>query len=195
MVLEKNSEKEISKRLVNLIDITFGVVVACSFTILFDNSDYTFFKIDYYILLLIAYFSIILSWIGYHRMIENQYYKQNILGYLRFGIDILLIFLYAYLLYSYDNLYNFLLILPIIFLLYLISGIIRNKEHNKVVNWSKGSIIFTFLFLINFILYNFWINNKFASNFVFLSLIYITTFVFLLLYRIYRHIIGFKDVS
>lgn len=185
--------KKISDRLINLIDIIFGVVVAHSFMIIFvANQSNSKLQLNSYLLLFLAYTAIVLSWMGYHKMMVYNFYKQNKYGYLRFSLDILLVFLYAVLLYSYDNSIRFFSILPIIFFIYTIGGILRNKEYNNNVSWPKGSLMFTGLFTINFLIYYIWTHLKINYNIFLFNVICGLTFIYLIWYRWKREKKGFK---
>jgi uncharacterized membrane protein len=73
--LEKN-QKRISDRLVDLIDIVFAVIVGASITAIFaDNPLQKLPSLNEIITLenmslLVAYVAVVLSWVGYHHMIE-----------------------------------------------------------------------------------------------------------------------------
>jgi hypothetical protein len=193
MLMDKEIEEKISNRLIDLIDIIFGVVVAQSFVIIFaTNQSYQKLQLISYPLLFLAYAAIVLSWIGYHKMMVYNPYKQNRFGYSRFCLDIFLIFIYALLLTSYENSFYFFTILPIIFLLYAVGGIFRDKEYHKKVSWSKGSLTFAGLFVINLIIYSIWMYLKINNNFLFI-LICGFTFFYLFYYRFRRDKKGYEN--
>lgn len=159
----QNSEaiihRKISDRFVDLIDIVFGVVVATNIATFFKDNPLTSFPVFSEIFsvkngsFFVAYSAIILSWVGYHQMMEYNPYKPKIYGSIRFGIDLIIVFIYTVLIYSITNFTLFLLVFPIIYILYLLGGVVRKKEYNKKVNWSKGSLILTIVFSINFIIW------------------------------------------
>ena len=187
-------QKKISDRLVALIDIIFGVVVASSFLIIFENNSSSQLELYSYLLLFLAYAAIVLSWIGYHQMIEYNYYSDSIWGYSRFILDILLVFLYAILLYSYKNVMNFFILLPIIFIVYAIGGLIRNKEYKKDVSWQKGSILYALIFVLINLIYHVILKEYVGiidNNTLVIILFPFTIFLFVW-YRKQRHTTGYK---
>lgn len=185
---DSEAQKRISNRLVDLIDILFGVVVGLNFALIFNNNPIvsmpTFSDIFTLpnISLLVAYIAVILSWVGYHQMMEANPFILNYYGYSRFSIDILIVFVYSILIYSIKNFTLFLTIFPIVFLLYAMGGIIRNKEYSCKVSWSKGSVLFAiagFVILAIWVLiapltseYSFLDANPLAWPLVFVTLAY-----------------------
>lgn len=160
-ILEQ-TRKRFSDRLVDLIDILFAVVVGTSISTAFANNPIQRLPSLYEVItlpnmsLIIAYAAVILSWVGYHRMMEVNPYTPNRWGYSRFGIDVVIVFVYTFLIYSREIFSIFLFIFPIIFLLYAFGGIIRNKEYKKRVSWPKVSLKYTFLFLLDWGIYFAW---------------------------------------
>lgn len=150
------SEKRISEKLVSLVDILFAVAVGDSiFTLIFSNNlikDWPTFadiiKVSN-MALLVAYIAVILSWIGYHNMIDKFPYK----GTIRFWIDILIVFIYIIFIYSKENLSMFLIWFIFIFLLYGIGDWIRDREYNIRVSQRNKSFVFTGIFIIVYIFY------------------------------------------
>jgi hypothetical protein len=156
---ELETQKKISNRLVDLIDIVFGVVVAINFGMLFANNPFDKGISLYQVIsipnfsLVVAYIAIILSWVGYHQMIEYNPYILNLWGYFRFSFDLVIVFMYTVLMYSIKNTALFLGMFPIIFFFYAIGGAIRNREYAMRVSWPKGSIEYLSSFLITLV---FW---------------------------------------
>jgi hypothetical protein len=156
------TQKRISNRLVDLIDIVFGVVVAVNFAMLFTESPFkTLPSIGQVITLphmslTVAYAAIILSWVGYHQMIEYNPYILNRWGYGRFSFDVIIVFMYTILMYSTQNTGFYLACYPIIFLMYAIGGVIRNKEYKDKVSWPKGSITYTLYFSLVLAVWFIW---------------------------------------
>lgn len=156
-----DSEKRISEQLVSLIDILFAVAVGDSiFTLVFSNNTIIEWPIFYNIIitipniaLIVAYAAVILSWIGYHSMINQFPYRSNLLGKMRFWIDILIVFIYISFIYSKDNLSLFLFWFIPIFLLYAIGDCIRDIEYNSRVSQKYKSFLFAFLFAIIWVIY------------------------------------------
>ncbi len=194
-MINSNIQERISNRLVDLIDIIFGVVFASSFLIIFENnSSNSQLQLFSYILLILAYAAIVLSWIGYHQMMEHNHYSDNIFGYSRFILDILLVFLYAILLYSYDNPEKFFMLFPIIFIIYAIGGTIRDKEYKKKVSWPKGSISYAAIFILVNLIYHFLLIGylKITDDNTLVLILSPINLIFLVLFRIQRHTTGFK---
>jgi len=157
----RDSEKNL-KPLIDLIDIVFGVVVAINFGMLFTNNPFDkSITLDQVISLpnfslLVAYIAIILSWVGYHQMIEYNPYMLNRWGYVRFSFDVLIVFMYTVLMYSIKNTALYLAAFPIIFLLYAIAGAVRNKEYGCEVSWPRGSIEYTVYFSLTLLVWFIW---------------------------------------
>jgi hypothetical protein len=153
-------QKRISDRLVDLIDIVFGVVVAVNFAMLFKPTYFETIPVIGQIVtlpnisLIVAYAAIILSWVGYHQLIEYNPYNLNAWGYGRFSLDVIIVFIYTILMYSTENTTLYLACYPIIFLIYAIAGVVRNKEYKAKVSWPKGSLKYTLYFSI---ILAFWI--------------------------------------
>ena len=158
---DKKTQKRISDRLVDLIDIVFAVVVGTSIAAIFANNSLREWPSLYEVItlgnmsLLVAYIAVVLSWVGYHRMIELNPYTLNRWGYVRFGIDVMIVFMYTFLIYSRENFSIFLSVFPVIFLLYACGGVVRTKEYGKV-SWSRGSLMYMGLFLVNWIIHFVW---------------------------------------
>jgi hypothetical protein len=87
-------QMRISDRLVALIDTFFGVVLGVSVTAFFGDQPLVSCPSinDLIILpnmaLIVAYVAVVLSWLGYHIMIEENPFRLNRWGYFRFFIDI-----------------------------------------------------------------------------------------------------------
>jgi len=148
------SRNAVSNRLVDLIDILFGVVVAVNFAVLLGNSPFNSVPAIEQIItlpnlsILVAYVAIILSWLGYHQMIENNpYVLLNPWGYARFSIDVVIVFMYTVLMYSINITPLYLGSFAIVFLFYAIGGMVRNKEYDMEVSWPRGSLKYAALFV------------------------------------------------
>jgi hypothetical protein len=170
---DSNVQNRISNRLIDLIDIVFGVVVGINFAMLFNNPIENFPSLDQIITLphaslLVAYVAIILSWMGYHQMMEHDSYTlKNRWGYLRFSIDVIIVFVYTVLMFSIKNTTLYLASFPVIFFLYALGGRFRNKEYGCEVSWSKGSLKYTAFFLIVLLIW--WVLQYTASNHLILN--------------------------
>lgn len=131
------------------IHIAFGVVIAQSFGItaksLLPNEQ--LLSCDHILQLLailMSYFIMITSWIGYYRSIKKNGYTETKLGTVRFGLDFVILFLYYYLItlivdesltptlpvwIKTNYYYIFRLILPFIFITYFVWDIIKYLEY------------------------------------------------------------------
>ena len=126
-------ERKLSDRLVSLVDIVFGVVFGLSIPTVFGsdtnitipNSWGNILTISNFALF-VAYISIILSWIGYHKAMEQYPFKIGVGGSRRFFMDPVNVFFYAGLIYAWRNTLLFLSIFSIIFLFYLALGVVLN---------------------------------------------------------------------
>jgi fatty-acid desaturase len=77
--------KSLSKHYVSFIDVMFGVMVAESFSSFKEElfaPSFTLF------VLLLSYFTILTSWLFYHRSVNKLAEKEPI----RFGIDVIILF-------------------------------------------------------------------------------------------------------
>lgn len=197
--------KKISDRLVDFIDIIFAVVVGTSITTVFSgNSFHTWPSVQEIVTLpnislWVAYLAVVMSWVGYHKMIELNPYTLNRWGYVRFVLDFLIVFIYTTLIYSRDNYSIFLCMFPIMFFLYAFGGIVRNKEYGMAVSWPKGSLIYMILFTVNCLIYYTW--DSFAKDVEVIGVIPIEwillvfTCFYLFLYRWQREKKGFRKVE
>jgi hypothetical protein len=195
-------EKRISDRFVDFIDIVFAVVVGTSITTIFAANSFQTWPSAQEIMtlsnlsLLVGYFAVVMSWVGYHKMIELNPYTLNRWGYGRFVLDFLIVFVYTVLIYSRDNYSIFLGMLPLMFLLYACGGIVRMQEYGKGISWPKGSLIYMGLFIGNWLVYSIW--NLLAKEIKVIETIPIEwivlslTFLYLFLYRWQREKKGFR---
>lgn len=200
--ISRTTHKKISDRLVDFIDIVFAVVVGTSIAAIFGDSSLQKWPSISEVMtlpnmsLLVAYVAVILSWVGYHRMIELNPYSLNRMGYIRFGIDFGIVFTYTVLMYSRENFSIFLSMFPMIFLLYAFGGIVRAKEYGERVSWPKGSLKYMGLFLANLIIYSVW--SSLAGRHAILEaipmpwIIWFLTLLYLFYYRWQREKKGFR---
>lgn len=131
------------------VHVIFGILVAHSFAstdeIFFPLDDFTAFSLYQLGAASLPYAIIITSWIGYSLSISEYKYKPNKYGFRRFLVDLIILFLY-YILSNFvgDNLKNygfvFALLLPVIFLSYLIWDGVKFQEYQNVSKKSKEYI-------------------------------------------------------
>ena len=119
--------KDRSKHFVNLVDIIFAVIIAQSFIALSDSvlplqlTTFNFFT------LIVAYLTIILSWVGYHESINLQHHRS----WLRFALDLVILPVYLLLVNRFDDVGVFLLAFTILIILYLSWGVVKAWEYPK----------------------------------------------------------------
>lgn len=186
-------QQRISDRLVALIDTFFGVVLGVSVTAIFGEDPLNSCPTPNELItlpnmaLVVAYTAIVLSWLGYHIMIEENPFKLNRWGYLRFFSDIFIVFMYTALIYSRNYLVLFLFIFPAIFLFYIIGGIFRNKEYGEKVSKPILSLKYLIFFLLTAIIYKSWSTTTWCWDLLSLSkMSWIVLFINLLLLIRYR---------
>jgi len=156
---KKDLDLNVSNHLIGLVDILFAVAVGGSFPkLVFNYSDISISSLPSHeaffaypnMALFIAYYMVILSWIGYHSMIEKFPYRYKTLtGIARFMEDVFIVFIYIILMYSRKDSNIFIFWLIIIFILYGLNDCFRASEHNKFDNQVIKSYLFaTLLFSI-----------------------------------------------
>lgn len=152
-------------------------------------------------ILILGYFIIITSWIGYYLSIKKNPHKNNKLGYIRFSLDIFTIYLFYYIInlakienqkYQDDV---FLYLLPLTFLVYFLWDIVKYFEYKKKsqTNEEKHDRMFRIritmdyliLFIVFAIFYYLFIDST-ELNFIskeYLQIFFISLFA----YFIYRY--------
>jgi hypothetical protein len=139
-------------------------------------------------MLLVAYVVVVLSWIGYHKAVEDKPHKD----WSRFVIDLILLFLYFQLIFT-RNLEDFIFTNLLIFGFYLVWVIKRRFEYKpkkeektieilKIIRSSVTVIVFIVLYLYhsNTILDN-SIEKIHGANFlewIFLAIVLITNITY-----------------
>jgi len=169
---------------IDLVDILFGIIIGTSFTQFFPISlNFQAFAV------FLAYMTVIGSWVGYHRAIIKSKDKKSEL---RFIIDLVLLYFYAYLIFSVNDFPSMVTIFPIIFFLYFIWSFARSKETDEPFRWESYSnnknFVFTFLFFIQFMLYIVF-HERFKGSFVVIDaplLDWLTLFISMAMIIIYR---------
>ena len=123
MVVEESEYKKTSEIYLRLADIIFGVIIAASFISFREDLipfDFSFRNM----MLLVSYLIVVLSWVGYHKAVAEKPHK----GWTRFAIDLVLLFLYFYLIFT-ENVEEFLLVTIGMFFLYLLWVAKRKFEY------------------------------------------------------------------
>lgn len=155
-------ERKLSDRLVSLVDIVFGVVFGLSIPTVFGsdtnitipNSWVNILTISNFALF-VAYISIILSWIGYHKAMEQYPFKIGVGGSRRFFMDLAIVFLYAVLIYARSNTLLYLAIFPIIYLFYLAWDVMLNHEYRTHATSTRTTFKYFIIFLITWSIYSY----------------------------------------
>lgn len=176
---DDKKSKEMYNSLNTLISILFAIVFAVGLSELNNIKS----PIDSSILVL-AYITVLLSWWGYHYGTIRFEKETNILNYI---IDILLLFIYWFLMNKRDSLNHILKLYCMMFFLYFLWESIRwAKDRDKLILTSLAiNAIFTVMasFLL---IFNTFIDK---SSFWFHEIHYILALYFLLFgYRIVFHI-------
>lgn len=152
----KDIDEEQSNRVFWVIQTVFGVVIANSLVMYKEVILNPFSKEHLYpaIALFTVYLTVIMSWVDFSFTTLSNPYKFTWRPYLaerlRFFVDLLIVVLYAYLLFALGplvkdnsvNLWNWVLVYFLLFLLYLGSGLLRRKKHGKSASRIGLIIIF-----------------------------------------------------
>ncbi len=134
MVQNKNMDtKSYSDRLVTLVQVVFAVVIGGGLIefgemLFYPNNKITCFA------LIGVFFTSIMSWTGYHARMEERPYTPTKFGVFRLLIDIVIVGTYAFLLFAStkggQSIEHYLWGFSTVFLLYIVSGWLRRREHN-----------------------------------------------------------------
>ncbi|MFW9876106.1 MAG: hypothetical protein ACFFG0_23635 [Candidatus Thorarchaeota archaeon] len=136
--------------------------------------------------LILVYNVIILSWMGYHKSISKYPYKPLIWGKIRVFLDILIVFLYAYILFNIEFLEKVILGIAIIYGFYFLGGFVRIREWgDKRVSRPILSFAFIDVYLIFYIILLYTEN----INDIIKSILIILNIIFLYLYRRLRKMV------
>lgn len=194
--MKKQDNQWVSDRFVQFVDIVFGVVVVQGFVrydwLILDpfSSWFTFLA------LLSLYVVTTLSWIGYHKsMVTYPYQTESRKSWLRMIADFLIVSIYAYLLFSIQdlaagsdgaNLSRYLLGYVLVFAAYIASGFFRQMEtSNRGASKMNKLFIIGSIYVGLFLIYPFSISKigLSATNWTFIF----TTPIVYLVYRLWRH--------
>jgi len=132
----ESPSEERSRIYVDLIDIIFAIIIGVSFT---DFKDILVPPVPEFktVALLLAYVTVVASWVGYHSGIKG-YVHRNV-G--RFGIDLILVYLYFVLINTVGNykedLTELLGVFPWIFGFYMFWMLFRYLEYRTGENQFK----------------------------------------------------------
>lgn len=175
------SGSNVTQVYVSFIEVLFGVVVGISFAqfvpITLESKTFT---------ALLAYATVVASWVGYHKALRNG--SDDYIGPYRFVIDIILLYLYYYLINSFNDFPLMLVIFPIIFGFYVLWELSRLIEKwwkckkNEPKNRIKWNIIFLILFLIQLAVYSYFPNL--SGQVWFQRVFWIASMIMIIVYRI-----------
>ena len=153
------TQNEDDKIVIDFIDPLFAVVLHMSFVQMKEEPWFSNFRLAYHgpyyfqiSTLFLAYLTIILSWIGYHRSIKrNPIRLEKIWGWGRFFVDIFLLITYFVMVVSYHNFRRELLLLALIFVLFFAWDQFKRKERPETEDSRarRGvTVLWFFVFLI-----------------------------------------------
>ena len=191
----EEKRKWISDRLIQFVDILFGVVVGQSILrnleLLKKPWDFPFA----FIAALVVIITVTLSWIGYHKSMYKYPYKAEILSIKRIRpfTDFIIVVVYTLLLFTIDDfktdptnirLDGFIIYYVLIFFLYIVDGYIRISEYR---DHGASKLILSYKFLLFYFLlftaYYYILNNN-LPNLAFIN--YLTLIICFGLYLWYR---------
>lgn len=148
------SPGKVTQVYIGFIDVLFGVVVGISFAqfvpLTLEFKTFT---------AILAYATVVASWVGYHTAFRKG--SDDYSGPYRFVIDIILLYLYYYLINSSNNFPLMLAIFPFIFGFYVLWELSRLLELGKKkkpdfrIIWNS---IFLILFSIQLAVYSYFAN-------------------------------------
>jgi len=99
----------------------------------------------------VVYVITVSSWWGYHKSLANYPYLDSHWGFIRFCLDLFAVAIYAYLIYAVKlisdtgSLLRFAWAVPAVFLLYLLSGLVRRLEYDTA-EASRFPLLLYFFF-------------------------------------------------
>jgi hypothetical protein len=147
--MSENQSGGVTGVYISFVDVLFSVIVATSFTRFYPITlDFQTFTV------ILAYTTVVASWVGYHKDFLKGLDKY--VGPYRFVIDLILIYLYNYLINSFKDFRLMLFIFPIIFGFYVLWELSRYFESGRsrqVVIKIILNGIFLILFLIQLAVY------------------------------------------
>lgn len=164
-------DRRISDQLVRLVQIVFGLVLAQSLLLHRDIIIHPFSGGNWLaaLALVTVYVTTVLSWIDWHVTMELRPYNFNprnryrLTERARLGLDLSIVTLYAYLLFSIEEFKKapnnsielFLLGFPTVFLAYLLSGLARRRSHGKLASNPGPIVIFGIVYFLLCLGYHF----------------------------------------
>lgn len=142
--------------------------------------------------LVLVYATIIFSWIGYHTSISRYPYNKSTWSRFRLALDIIILVLYAHLVFALQDLHKVLLGLATVFFFYVINGMARICEWR---DWKVSKPWLSSLFALAFIFEWYLLESWLATYLQSLSWILIFFGLALLVsYRIARAKLGYPTL-
>lgn len=198
--MDRNQTNNGASRItLDFIDPLFAVVISISFVEVmrrpwFAPASANFqssFAFDIGVLLL-GYFTVVLSWVGYHLSIRDKFIKiETFPGFLRFIFDVVLLACYWLLLVKFENLWFVLLMLAIVYWVFVVWDQLKWWEYKgsdteKTRRRRGVSTLWAILFTLLFGLY--WVlplgdAPLETGDWAFLALAYFAT----ILYRVHKN--------
>jgi len=176
---DSSRERKLSDRLVSLVDIVFGVVFGLSIPTVFgSNTTLTLPKDISEIInlsnvaLFVAYLAIIFSWVGYHKAMEKYPFRIGLGGTRRFFMDLVIVFLYAILIYSRVTMQLYLAVFTAIFFLYILWDLTLDREYGSRIATPRITLKYLSLFLAIFLIY-LYIDATNEMDGIFLAVVFI----------------------
>jgi len=129
----------LSKYYVSFVDIMFGVMIAESFTSFKNELFNPGFDLA---VLLVAYFTIMTSWLFYHRSVQVLPEEK----WERFALDVAILFAYFILITTHKDFDIIVKAYPILWVLYLLWDWLKAKEHKGKRVRVLWSVPYLFIF-------------------------------------------------
>jgi len=157
-------ERRISDQLVRLVQIVFGLVVAQSLFLYREviTDPFSPAHRSALVALLAVFLTTVLSWIDWHITMElHPYDRRRPIEWGRLTADLLIVVLYAYLLFTVEafvaspgaSVQAYLLGFPIVFALYLLSGVARKATYGVAASRFIPILVFLCFFLLLWLVY------------------------------------------
>ena len=159
MVNTQVTQNEDDKIAIDFLDPLFAVVLHMSFVQMKEEPWFSNFRLTYHYpyyfqisTLFLAYLTIILSWVGYHRSIKKSPIGlESKWGWGRFFADIFLLIAYFVLVVSYNTFRRELLVLVLIFFLFFVWDQFKRRERPETEDSRarRGvTVLWFFVFLV-----------------------------------------------
>lgn len=137
----------LSDTYVRLVDIVFGFTISQGF-IRFVSSIQSLDLSTSNLTVLLAFGVVLLSWLGYHQSVSRYPYNKSFWSRLRLTFDLVILVLYAFIVFSTNDVTKVLLGLTLIYSAYVITGVFRIKEwsNDRKVSRPELSLSYGLLF-------------------------------------------------